>query len=427
MPYTRKARRGRRVDGEGGCKMPEGIVLVSGRGGSKDAAYAFASDMHESSPGGDLSAPPCPLSLGHGWAFWDRIGRPRHVCAPMVEQSELAFRQLCRRYGTTLAYTPMFHARLFLEDKQYRSEMFDIDADGVAAIGDRPLFVQFCANQPDTLLAAARLVESRCDAVDINFGCPQGIAKKGNYGSFLMDDFPLVFALINKLHRNLAIPVTAKIRRFDDDAKTLQYAKLCADAGASVLTVHGRTREHKGPGAPMADWNIIRKIREHVGIPVISNGNIVTYEDVESCLEETGCAAVMSAEWLRRNPALFHGGEQIDAFRLAREYLALCDVYPAPDCFIKNHLFKMLSTVAGGFNDEPDLRERMGCANDRRSMEAVVNELVARKLRVRGDAPSYPTGTREDLLPKQERKPPVSKREDDDDEAIPIDVFSLDL
>ena len=112
--------------------MPEGIVLVSGRGGSKDAAYAFASDMHESSPGGDLSAPPCPLSLGHGWAFWDRIGRPRHVCAPMVEQSELAFRQLCRRYGTTLAYTPMFHARLFLEDKQYRSEMFDIDADGSA-------------------------------------------------------------------------------------------------------------------------------------------------------------------------------------------------------------------------------------------------------------------------------------------------------
>jgi len=112
-----------------------------------------------------------------------------------------------------------------------------------------------------TLLAAARLVERHCDAVDINFGCPQGIAKKGNYGSFLMDDFPLVYSLINKLHKNLAIPVTCKIRRFEDDAKTLQYAKLCADAGASVLTLHGRTREHKGPGAPMADWNIIRKVR----------------------------------------------------------------------------------------------------------------------------------------------------------------------
>ena len=272
--------------------MPEGVVLVGGRGGSKDAAYAFAADVHAE---GEV---PRPISSIHGWAFWESIGRPRHVCAPMVEQSELAFRLLCRRYGTTLAYTPMFHARLFLEDAVYRAEMWSSACDGNATIGDRPLFVQFCANQPETLLAAARLVENHCDAVDINFGCPQAIAKKGNYGSFLMDDLPLVYALINKLHKNLAIPVTCKIRRFDDDSKTLQYAKMCADAGASVLTLHGRTREHKGPGAPMADWNIIRKVREHIGIPVISNGNIVTFEDVEACLEETGCAAVMSAEWL---------------------------------------------------------------------------------------------------------------------------------
>ena len=193
--------------------MPEGIVLLSGRGGSKDAAYAFASDVHESRPGGEvLSSPPRPILYAHGWAFWDRIGRPKHVCAPMVEQSELAFRQLCRRYGTTLAYTPMFHARLFLEDKQYRSEMFDVNLDGVAAIGDRPLFVQFCANQPETLLAAARLVESHCDAVDINLGCPQDIARRGKYGSFLMDDPDRVHDLVLTLKHELSTPVWAKIR-----------------------------------------------------------------------------------------------------------------------------------------------------------------------------------------------------------------------
>ena len=234
----------------------QGIVLVAGRGGSKDAAYAFASDVALERSG----TVPRPLTNIHGWAFWDAIGRPRHVCAPMVEQSELSFRQLCRRYGTTLAFTPMFHARLFLEHADYRAEMFNPELDGNSAVGDRPLFVQFCANQPDTLLSAARLVEAHCDAVDINFGCPQGIAKKGNYGSFLMEDFPLVFALINKLHTSLRVPVTCKIRRFDDDARTLQYAKLCADAGASVLTIHGRTREHKGPSAPLADWGIIQKV-----------------------------------------------------------------------------------------------------------------------------------------------------------------------
>jgi tRNA-dihydrouridine synthase 1 len=146
MPYPKKARRGRTAAGSHGRVMPEGVVLVGGRGGSRDAAYAFAYDV-EIAAGED--AVPRPIARIHGWAFWDSIGRPQHVCAPMVEQSELAFRILCRRYGTTLAYTPMFHARLFLEDKVYRDEMFNSERDGNAAIGDRPLFVQFCANQPE--------------------------------------------------------------------------------------------------------------------------------------------------------------------------------------------------------------------------------------------------------------------------------------
>ena len=76
------------------------------------------------------------------------------------------------------------------------------------------------------------------------------------------------------------------------------------------FSIHGcgcRTRDNKGATATPADWSIIRKIKQHVSVPVISNGNIVTYEDVTRCLEETQADAVMSAEWLRRNPALFDG------------------------------------------------------------------------------------------------------------------------
>ena len=77
---------------------------------------------------------------------------------------------------------------------------------------DRPLTVQFCANDPDILLAAAKYVENDCDAVDINLGCPQGIAKKGNYGSYLLEKKDLIVSMVRKLKAELAVPVTCKIR-----------------------------------------------------------------------------------------------------------------------------------------------------------------------------------------------------------------------
>ena len=79
--------------------------------------------------------------------------------------------------------------------------------------GDRPLLVQFCANDPATLLAAAKLVEGKCDGVDLNLGCPQRIAKRGNYGAFLMDDLERVRAMVETLAKNLSVPVTVKARR----------------------------------------------------------------------------------------------------------------------------------------------------------------------------------------------------------------------
>lgn len=127
------------------------------------------------------------------WEFFEKIGKPQYVCAPMVDQSELSFRMLCRNHGTQLCYTPMLHSRLTVEDKNYINVNFSTCKE------DRPLVVQFCGNDPDILLEACQKVEDQCDAVDINFGCPQGIAKKGNYGSFLLEKPDLVMYTLNNV------------------------------------------------------------------------------------------------------------------------------------------------------------------------------------------------------------------------------------
>lgn len=223
-----------------------------------------------------------------------------------------------------LAYTPMLHARIFAETAKYRNSSFQPTRAGLGSLPtsasptsdfyldgnpllDRPLFVQFCANSPDHLLEAARYVEPFCDAIDLNLGCPQGIAKKGNYGAFLQEDWDLIYKLINKLHENLQVPVTAKVRILETKEKTLDYVKVVLSAGASIITVHGRQRDQKGHKTGLADWSVIRYLRENLPkeTVIIANGNILQHEDIEKCLQQTGADGVMSAEANLCDPTIF--------------------------------------------------------------------------------------------------------------------------
>nr|POF03439.1 trna-dihydrouridine(16/17) synthase [nad(p)(+)] [Quercus suber] len=287
----------------------------------------------------------------HGRAFYESLGSPKLILAPMVDQSEYAWRLLSRSFFPPdqrrglLAYSPMLHARMFADGWKYRDSHFECRKEGWESVQarykdrmegvtekenelenvadhldgnmevDRPLFVQFCANDPQALLSAAKLVQPFCDAVDLNLGCPQGIAKRGHYGAFLQEDQPLIARMIRTLHEELEIPVTAKMRILETKEQTLEYARTLLDAGASILTVHGRRREMKGHATGVADWTMIRFLRDNLPPDTVlfANGNILQHHDIQDCLEQTGVDGVMSAEGNLYDPSIFAGAPPSDA------------------------------------------------------------------------------------------------------------------
>lgn len=270
-----------------------------------------------------------------------------------------------RRYGADLCYTPMFNSKIFAENEQYRNLHFTTNQH------DHPLIVQFCGDNPETMLKAAKFVEDQCEAVDINLGCPQHIAKRGHYGSYLQDEWELIASIVKTLHEGLKVPVTCKIRVFADVERTVKYAKMIESAGAQMLTVHGRLREQKGHNTGLADWSQIKRVVEAVKIPVIANGNILTIEDCERCLKETGAVGIMSAEAHLYNPALF-SGKIIPIWELVPEYLLISKEHPAPLSFIRGHLFKLFRKCLNSFTDH---RTKLGSASSLEELESIAQDL----------------------------------------------------
>jgi len=231
----------------------------------------------------------------------------KYVLAPMVGASELAFRLLCRRYGTQLAYTPMMSSSKFARDPNYRKEIFQ------TTLEDRPLVAHFSANDPDEFAQAAALVENDCDAVDLNLGCPQRTAFVGHFGSYLLGakDRDLLVRIVRRASESVSVPIFVKIRLLNTLEETIELCQQLSEAGASLIAVHARYRasfERKGAGARDGAALLEQVKAIKVALPniiVISNGNVITYAHVMNNLDFTGADGIMSAEGILDNPALF--------------------------------------------------------------------------------------------------------------------------
>lgn len=222
------------------------------------------------------------------------------ILAPMAGVTDLPFRLLCKEQGAGLICTEMISAKAIYFKNKNTETLMEVDER------ERPVSLQLFGSDPDLMAEIARQIEPRnFDILDINMGCPVPKVVNNGEGSALMKNPRLVHEIVSKVSKAIEKPLTIKIRKgfAEDCVNAVEIAKIAEDAGAAAIAVHGRTREQYYAGN--ADWDIIRKVKEAVSIPVIGNGDVDSPQKAEALVRETGCDGIMIGRAVQGNPWLF--------------------------------------------------------------------------------------------------------------------------
>lgn len=225
------------------------------------------------------------------------------VAAPMAGITDSSYRGILREFGAAATFTEMISAKgLYYKNENTKFLLAHKE-------NESPLFVQLFGSDAQLLASQARNVCHNFDGVDLNMGCPAPKIVGNHEGSYLLKEpekiYDIVKAVSEAVREESGKPVTVKFRKgyAEGENVAVKVAKICEEAGAAAITIHGRTTSQMYHG--QADWNVIRQVKEAVTIPVIGNGDVIDGRSALAMMEETGCDGVMVGRVLMGNPWVF--------------------------------------------------------------------------------------------------------------------------
>ena len=295
--------------------------------------------------------------------------------APMAGITDLPFRLICKENDAGLVYTEMVSAKALLyNDEKTKLLLKTCDKE-------KPLAVQIFGSDVEAIAYASKYVSEFADIVDINMGCPAPKVVKNGDGSRLLLNLELVKQIIETAVANSKVPVTVKMRTgWDaDNIVVVEAAKIAEKAGASAITVHGRTRSQYYSGE--ADWNIIKQVKESVNIPVIGNGDIKSIEDANKMFEYCNVDGIMIGRATIGNPWIINDiikGEKREIsneekLKVLKQHIELA-VAEKGEYIAVREMRKHICWYIKNLKESSKIREKINRIEDVNELEACLEE-----------------------------------------------------
>lgn len=295
------------------------------------------------------------------------------ILAPMAGITDKAFRIICKEYNPGLVVTEMASAKAIYYGDDKTKQLLDINGE------KKPVSVQIFGSDVQAIKIACEYVSDIADIIDINMGCPAPKVVKNGDGSRLLQNLGLAEEIIQQAVNSASVPVTVKLRSGWDKENivAVEIAKIAENAGASMITIHGRTREQFY--SEKADLDIIKKVKESVNIPVIGNGDITSIETATKMFEYTGVDGIMIGRGALGRPWIFEeiinmkeqSKSKEEKLNIILKHIKLvCDI-KGESVGIKE-MRKHIAWYVKNLKDASKLREKINTTTSRKELESML-------------------------------------------------------